>query len=786
MDVEAGLELADALVFAQTGQHLNDELQRAIFRGSWQGNTYAEIADSYPCNESHAKEVGSKLWEILSAALGETVGKKTFKAALERYWRSHSTKASTTLRNVASQETEGEVREAVSNSNFVGREGAIAHLNTLVNRAKIIVIQAAGGVGKTTLAQEYLKSQGFLVLYLPMAKEKESITAVESVVEEWLKRDFEEEPGREFGVMLTRLKRQLQNRRVGVLIDNLEPALDKQGRFIEPHRRYVELLRVLGDSTVQSVTLITSRDRLCDDGVNVEHYQLPGLDEQAWQQFFSDRHINIDTPTLKAMHNAYGGNAKAMDIFCGAIRQEFDGDMAAYWQENSADLLVKPDLKNLVTNQFNRLQEIDFQAYQLLCRLGCYRYQDVPTVPTEGLLCLLWDVEEARRRSIIESLRNRSLVEFHKREYWLHPMIREEAIARLRASENWDKTNRIAAEFWTESVKTIETVKDALTALEAYYHYLEISDFGQACFVILSRRDSRWRSLSEGGETLDASFYRLSLYQQIIFVCNVIIDKFEPSYLLGRIYDVLSITHEIIGDINKAMTYGIKLHKIAKTLNFKDLHADALKAIGRCKLSLWELDEAIIMFESSASIFEEIDVQRSATVAYYYLAFLKTIINSQPDPEVYILLEKAYEGLSKSDLSIWRKGYGFLFLGLTYSKLGKFKKSFEMYRQGFEYAKDSNFTHLLGKIITGIAELYREQGDFETAIANHSESIELLDKIGAKCDLAEAYYQLGLTYQKIGDTEKSQDNFAKAIRLFSEMEAPKQVEKVRRAMENRG
>jgi hypothetical protein len=38
----------------------------------------------------------------------------------------------------------------------------------------------------------------------------------------------------------------------------------------------------------------------------------------------------------------------------------------------------------------------------------------------------------------------------------------------------------------------------------------------------------------------------------------------------------------------------------------------------------------------------------------------------------------------------------------------------------------------------------------------------------------------------MGDTEKSQENFATAIRLFSEMEAPKQVEKVRRAMENEG
>ena len=39
----------------------------------------------------------------------------------------------------------------------------------------------------------------------------------------------------------------------------------------------------------------------------------------------------------------------------------------------------------------------------------------------------------------------------------------------------------------------------------------------------------------------------------------------------------------------------------------------------------------------------------------------------------------------------------------------------------------------------------------------------------------------GLTYQKIGETEKSHTNFNEAIRLFNEMEAPKQIEKVKKA-----
>jgi len=372
--------------------------------------------------------------------------------------------------------------------NFVGREGAISDINDLIIKpgSRIVVIQASGGVGKTTLAQQYLKTQEFdLVLELLMAKEKENITSVESVIEEWLKREFQEEPGREFGVTLGRLKRQLQNRKIGILIDNLEPALDKQGKFIEPHRSYIELLRVLADPMGQSVTLITSRDRLCEADIAVKHYRLLGLDEAAWQLFFSNSSIKIDSLTLKAMHKAYGGNAKAMDILCGAINEDFDGSMTAYWQENQVDLLVKADLANLVASQFNRLQQIDPEAYSLLCRLGCYRYQDVPTVPIKGLLCLLWDVEEVKSRRTIESLRNRSLVEFKNGECYLHPAIRAEAITRLRASEDWKSVNRRIAVFYDDLTLSIDNNLILKIAFEAVEHFYEIEDFNNCCQTLL-------------------------------------------------------------------------------------------------------------------------------------------------------------------------------------------------------------------------------------------------------------------------------------------------------------
>jgi hypothetical protein len=211
--------------------------------------------------------------------------------------------------------------------NFVGREEAIADLNMLVNRgARMIVIQARGGVGKTTLARKYLQQEFDSFLEFPIAKETKDIASIEGLVEEKL-RQLGEEPGREFMVSLDRFKRKLQAERIGILIDNLETALDSAGRFIEAHRSYVELLRVLADPIVQSITLITTRERLREPAVSVQHYSLKSLNISAWKQFFQNRNLPINTPTLTALHNAYGGNAKAMDIVSGAILEDFSGDV---------------------------------------------------------------------------------------------------------------------------------------------------------------------------------------------------------------------------------------------------------------------------------------------------------------------------------------------------------------------------------------------------------------------------------------------------------------------------
>lgn len=328
--------------------------------------------------------------------------------------------------------------ETVSkNPDFVGREEAINSLDNFVNEgAKVILIQAEGGVGKTTLAQKWFEHQGLEPLLLRVGMTSQNIQSAEDWVRHKLLNDFQVNPARNFLTMLEQLRVKLQTQRIGVLIDNLEPALIN-GEFIEPHQSYyVELLTVLAHPTVQSITLVTSREPLYEAGImgfpTFHTYLLEGLEEKAWEKYFDSQNISRNINALSEMHRAYGGNALAMHLLSSDIRKQSQGKLEVYWQHNRDDLLKLRSLKSLVKRQFNKLKEDNHQAYALLCRLGFYPERDVPFVPNAWLRCLLWDVPEKNRQQVIDDLCDRSLLKLGDDGYYLHPVIRTEAVNQFK------------------------------------------------------------------------------------------------------------------------------------------------------------------------------------------------------------------------------------------------------------------------------------------------------------------------------------------------------------------
>ncbi len=756
----------DDLVFRNTGDRIS-ELQILILERRDQ--TYLEIADAYGCTEGHAKDIGSALWKLLSELLGEKVTKKNLGLVLPRHIPSHF---------------EPSV-ERPAFRGLVGREDAIEYLNTLVRTGqRAIVLQGEGGIGKTALAHKYLHNQDFdVVLELLMAKEAANITSAAGVVEEWLQRDFNDEPGLEFGISLGRLRRHLGEQRVGIFVDNLEPALDPQGRFIEPHRTYVELLRVLTEGQGQTVTVLTSRDRISESSLNVTHYRLPGLDCDAWKTFFQMGELDIEPASLKEMHHAYAGNAKAMRVLRGTITEDYDGDLKAYWQDHRQNLLAAADLKNLIANQVNRLQRQAPDAYRLFCRLGCYRYQNPATVSTAALKAVLWDVPEDSHHQAIVFLRNRSLVDYHKGQYWMHPVLRAEAIARLRQSDEWVQTNRAAATYWTNSIETITGPQDALQALEAYHHATAIDDDAAAAQVILSSRTNQWNQYLSLGSTL----YRLGLHQSLLTEIPVILDKVGSDADYSELYNILGDFYWTAGRIQAAIDCQTKAKELAiqrsnssdnltphQQYYLKMLEVDALLSLGLYHIDLWELQTAADWFGRLVAIATQTDHHRWAEKASLCLALVQSSLGQSATAQS--LADAAYDQMSQST---GRSAYFMQILGQTYVNVERFERARLIFKQVQIHLKASSYTQVQAKTLLGLADIHRQQGELMAALNQQQQAVDLLQTIGAKCDLAEAWFQLGLTFQLQQRSDQSQASFEKATKLFTQMKAPQQVAKVK-------
>ncbi|MEI6330668.1 MAG: hypothetical protein WCP16_15625 [Pseudanabaena sp. ELA645] len=576
----------------------------------------------------------------------------------------HRPSTSTNSQNIPTPESIPEL----TTLEFIGRDHDLTNLANLRKQAKIVLIKAGAGVGKSTLAREFLQTQFKKVIRIEMGLESGNVTPAEEKVSQILRKDFDEEPSRDFGINLGILGEKLADRAnpIGVLIDNLEPALDETYRFREKLRGYDALLAVLGDRDVFSFTLITSRRSLITPRARVHEYSLEGLDITAWRQYFHDCENGVDSEALLQMCVAYNGNAKVMDILHGAIKNRFDGNIAAYWSRYKDALLADSELETLISVEMDWLRDNQPDAYKLLCRMGCYRYQDVKTVPFEGLICLLWDVSESQRVGIVNYLSKTSLIEV-KGEYYLHPAIWELARSRLlEINIDWFKSNQQAAQFWTDSVETIETVDDALKAFESYHHYLAIKMYDKATDIIVYERKNKW----VGKSTLGTSCYRLGLLSQLILALNILENKIGSSHQLVVVYDILAVAYRITGRIhdaisicNIALNIATKFKENSSTdkTNFErgeKLVAMCLFNIGICNMYLGNIESAIEWFEMVISSDINIDINclnadshlSQIIMSYFCLAYLYSLLDNQEKTHYFIRQSKDFTPVTEWSL----------------------------------------------------------------------------------------------------------------------------------------
>lgn len=114
---ESWLEIANAAILRQSSRELSD-VEVAILTGASQGLTYGQIAEQNGYSISYLeRDIGPKLWRLLSKSLDRKVSKTSFRAALDRYQselEAHPVSASTAVAPSVPSLSETDLLEAPS------------------------------------------------------------------------------------------------------------------------------------------------------------------------------------------------------------------------------------------------------------------------------------------------------------------------------------------------------------------------------------------------------------------------------------------------------------------------------------------------------------------------------------------------------------------------------------------------------------------------------------------------------------------------------------------------
>jgi hypothetical protein len=376
------LEIADHLIYSQTRKHL-DNLQEAVIKGVWQGQTYQVIADECQHSESRVRDVGYKLWEILSEQLGEDINKSNFRSTLERLYltsskfinmqTSHNFQFSSYCHQSLDDQRQGSsnqepylnLKQAPQINQCYGRDNELLTLTQWLKNPNINLISILGiaGIGKSTLVRYFLNlnTPNFDIIIWKNLKLYQSFNFNISEI----LNDTHINSGEN---LFNKFINLLNNKRCLIIFDNIEEIfISKQlvGVYKSEYQDYQKLFKIITETQHQSKLILISQEK-CSEMYYLEQkvcpikfLELSGLNNIS---ILGDRFLNNENSWLKLIQ-IYEGNLIYLKGIINLIEDVYDGDIDSFLAENLAEnsLIITQDMESHFKDLFNRLSLIEQQ-----------------------------------------------------------------------------------------------------------------------------------------------------------------------------------------------------------------------------------------------------------------------------------------------------------------------------------------------------------------------------------------------------------------------------------------
>ncbi len=444
MSVDEALLFLDSIL----SEHLND-VQELVFRQSWEGRSYPEIAKSAGYDAEYIKFIGYQLWNLLSQVLGAKVTKNNLQSVLRRkaqqaqvavapsnsnstdQGRNSQTYHSEVTPHLISAEVATANRcqdwgEAIDVSVFYGRTEELTTLQQwIVNeRCRLVMVLGMGGIGKTALSikiAERIQEQFDFVIWRSLGNAPPVLELLADLIQFLSQQKETALPETVYGRIL-RLLEYLRASRCLLILDNAESILregdvcgglrQRTERYREGYEDYGQLFKSVAETPHKSTLVLTSREKLKElelqegETLPVRSLPLTGLSPVEGQKLLGAKGSFSGTESeWKLLIEHYAGNPLALKMLAPTIRDLFESSVSNFLGLLKQGTLVFDDIRNLLDQQFNRLSE---QEKELMYWIAINRE---PVSFLELQQDLVKKISPAEFLETLASLARRSLIE---------------------------------------------------------------------------------------------------------------------------------------------------------------------------------------------------------------------------------------------------------------------------------------------------------------------------------------------------------------------------------------